>query len=469
MKRYMATALAGGLLLAAGACKDNPVAPSTDRVVAGSQQTLQSLITGIVASDRAATAAGSYLVYGGIMARDAIVPTANEPRYTKSFYESPPDPSDFIGGSQWTGYYTTIRAAHNLLKDPAFTGLSAGDQAATSGFLRTLIAADYIKLLEYRDVNGIVIQGDDPGTLDPIRTKQSALAYISALLDSAQADLSAASSAGVTSVPFTLPSGYKLHGDYNQIANLLLLNRGLKGKAEVFRALDPTDPNPGSAQTAITALNAALADAPATPTQDYLNKGPWYQFNPSAPESYSNPLPSSTYLLTDNFVNSIMPGDARASQIIPATPQKVDIYEASHRLKITDPSSSANLSAPIPMIRNAEFYLLRAQAEIAAGLLPAASADINVVHTVEGGLTPYATFTTATAAIDAVLYEYRYSFAYQGPQHLVALREYQRLNDAYISQPGIPTPGAGKDALVQTLPITKAESDARGGDITPTP
>jgi len=42
MKKYIAAALTSTLVLA-GACQDNPAAPSRDNVVAGSQQTLQSL------------------------------------------------------------------------------------------------------------------------------------------------------------------------------------------------------------------------------------------------------------------------------------------------------------------------------------------------------------------------------------------------------------------------------------------
>lgn len=460
-------ALAGGLVVALGACKDNPAAPSTDRVVAGSQQTLQSLATGVNAQDRASAAAFSYLAYGDIMARDAIRLDPNETRYMTEFYEAPPDPSDFIGGAQWTGYYTAIRAVQNILLDKSLTSLPAAQQAAARGYFRTIEALEYIRLIEYRDVNGIVIQGADPTKITPVRTKASAMAYISALLDSANADLQAGSSAG--SVPFTVPPGWQSHGDYSLVSNLILFNRGLKGKIEVYRALDPTAPNASSAAAAVTALNTALGDAPGTPDQAYLNKGPWYEFNPNAPENFSNPLVDSKSLLTDNFVNSIATGDARAANIIHVSKQTVGIYSASNRLAITDPANSSNLTKPLPILRNAELFLLRAQAEIAMGNLAAATADVNVVHTVEGGLAPYATFPDAATAIQAVLYEYRYSFILQGPQHLVALREYGMLNTAYVSQAGIPTPGPASDALVQTLPITNNEKNAQNGNITPVP
>ena len=461
MNKYIAATLTSALVLA-NACQDNPVAPSRDNVVAGSQQTLQSLASGITAQDRINF--GGYIRWGGIMARDAIVPTINESRFVTEFYVTPPDPSDFIGGSQWTGYYQMLRASQILLKDGSFTKLSPADQAATRGFVRTLDALSYIRLIEYRDQNGVVIQGPDPTKQDPIRTKAAVLTYTSALLDSALADLTAAS----PSLPFSPPSGYMLHGDYSQTANLILLNRGLKGKVEVMRALDPVAPNAASAAAAVTALNLALAGAPTPMTQAYLNLGPWYEYNPSAPESTPNPQPGSSNLVTDNFVNSFMAGDVRAANVIPAAKATVAGFTASNRLKLTDPTNASLQSAPIPSVRNAELILLRAQAEIATNDLVGATRDINAIHTVEGGLAPYATFATSAAAIDALLYELRYTFTYFGPQHIVALREYGLFNLAYVSQPGMPSPGP-KDALVQSLPITQNEANARGGNVTPVP
>lgn len=464
-------ALVGALCLSAGACQDNPAAPNRDVVVAGSAQSIQALITGLNAQLRATDgptssgAASPYYAFGDVMARDAIRPDNNEARWVTEFYETQPDPSDFIGGAIWSGYYIAIRAAHSLLKDPSLTALPAAQQAAARGYVHVVEALCYIQLIEYRDNNGIAIQGDDPTIVTPIRTKQAALTYMSALLDTAATDLT---TAGSISVPFTVPPGYMLHGDYSTVDNLLRLARGLKGKVEVYRAADAAAPNVASAAVAITALNAALADA-GTPDATYLAKGPYLEFNPNAPESFPNPIVDLKLLVTDNFVNSILPNDARRANIIPATKQSATKYSATNRARITDPASSGNLTVALPLIRNAEFYLLRAQAEIAAGNLPAALADVNVVHTVEGGLPPLPAFADAAAAQQAVLYEYRYSFILQGPQHLVALREYKGLNAAYVSQPGIPTPGVSTDAFVQMLPIPSGEVDARKGDVTPKP
>ena len=178
--------LAGGALAAASACSDNPEAPNRDHVVAGSQQTLQSLVTGITAEDRYATALTEHY-YGdpSIMARDVVRPDPAEARWATDFYETGIDPSNFIGQSQWRYYYTAIRGAHSLLKDPALTSLPAAQQAAARGFVRTVEALAYLRVIETHDVNGTAIQPDDPSAVGPIKTKQSALAYVSALLDTA--------------------------------------------------------------------------------------------------------------------------------------------------------------------------------------------------------------------------------------------------------------------------------------------
>lgn len=458
-------AVAGALLLGAGACQDNPSAPNSDRVVAGSPQTLQSLVTGFAAEFRTATA-GSYFTFGAYMARDAMYPDPSDTRRLTEFYETPPDPSDFIGAAQWNGYYAALRAGHTILTDASLARLSPGDQSATRGFVHVVEAMSYLHLVEYRDELGVAIQGDDPNVVPPLRTKQAVLAYTSALLDTAVTELTAA---GSREVPFTLPHGYTDHGDYASTANLLRLAQGLEGKAEVLRATDQTAPNTASAAAAITALDAALSDAPGTPDSAYLAKGPYFEYQPNAPETFANPVADKKIMLTDNLVTSIESGDARAALIEPTDVQQATIYRASYRAVQTDPDVASNSSAEIPMIRNAELYLLRAQAEIVAGDLAAATRDVNVVHTVEGKLPALPTFTSVSEAQDAVLYEYRYSFILQGPQHLVALRSYGRINAAYVSQPGIPTPGAASDALVQTLPIPKTEADARKGDVTPKP
>ena len=465
-------ALAGALVLC-GACKDSLNAPSQDQIVAGTAQPVQNLVTGIVAQDRIQATRFSYLLYPETEARNSVRVDPNEPRFISELIAVPIDPSDFIGGSGWNDGYTTIRAVNQLIVSPSLATFSAGDKAATLGFVQTIKAIDYIREVQLRDSLGAVIQSQNASKPDPFRTKGAVLAYVSALLDSAYTSLTAS---GVSAaVPFALPSGYMLNNDYTQTANLALVNRGLKGEVEVYRALDHQSPCASCFATAITALNAALSGVSATPSASDLAAGPYYQFNPSAPESFSNPLVDNHIFLTDNFVQSIMPGDARSSKIekSASASSQVSGLQLTYRDPVTDPGMLSNLTHPIPIVRNALFFLLRAQAEAESGDLASATADVNAVHTGEGGLAPYAAFTSLAAARQAILYEYRYSFIYEGPYYLVTARQYGIITKAYVTQPGMPSvssdPTHATDPLQVAFPIPANEVAARSGNVTPVP
>jgi hypothetical protein len=459
------------VLACSAACKDALNAPSQDQVVAGTAQPIQNLVTGIVATDRTAAMTFGYLLYPETEARNSVRIDPNEPRFINELIAVPIDPSDFIGASTWTGFYQEIRAANQFIVNPSLNVLTAGDKAAAIGFVQTMKALDYIRLIQLRDSLGIPVQVSAGSALDPIKTKTSALAYISALLDSANTSLTGASA----SVPFALPEGFKFNGDYTKTANLATFNRGLKGMVEVYRGFDHQSPCTTCFTTAIAALTTALSGVPATPSASDLTMGPYYQFNPSAPESFSNPLVDNHIFLSDNFVNSIQSGDARSSKIVTssAASSTVNGLALTKRDPITDPAILANLTRDIPIIRNAAYYLLRAQAEAETGDFLGATRDVNVVHTVEGGLAPYATFANVAAARQAILYEYRYSFIYEGPYHLIALREYSLLTKAYVTQAGMPTVATdlahSSDPLQTTLPIPANEAAARNGNTAPVP
>ena len=242
---------------------------------------------------------------------------------------------------------------------------------------------------------------------------------------------------------------------------------------EVYRGFDHKSPCPTCFTTAIAALNTALAGVPATASG--LAGGPYYQFNPNAPESFANPMVDTHIFLTDNFVQSIEAGDLRSSKIVKsAKPSStVNGLTLTYRDPITDTQILSNLTRLIPIVRNAAFFLARAQAEAETGDLAGAASDVSVVRTVEGGLAPYATFASAAAAHQAIEYEYRYSFIYEGPYHLIALREYGDLTKEYVTQAGMPTVTSDaqhtSDPLQSALPIPANEAAARNGNVTPVP
>ena len=462
MKKFITAALSMTALVISG-CKDNtattPQDAPTIEAVSGalSRTSLQPLATGVLAQDRSAVVGTfTYLTLAGIMGRDVYRIDTSEPRYVQETLGANPDPGSFAGGGGFAGFYTAIRAANSLilaLPSAAATELSAPEKAATAGFLRTIKGLEYMRLIELRDTVGIPIQTDDPAEVTPVRCKEAVLAYIAALLDSANDNFTTAG--GTTKLPFVLPSGFTSHGrDYSVVSNLVSFNRGLKGKVNVLRAINRKSPNPAAATSAITELTAALGGAAAgavSPTT--FQFGPYYHFVASGSEATANPRADQKIGLNPLVRDSVQAGDTRASKI--TTRSNLAGQGISTTVTcVLCVSSTANQEAPLGILRDEELVLLRAQAYIEAGNFASATADLNSVRTFYG-LAPYAVFTTKAAAINALLYEKRYSLLYEGPQRWVDLREYGRLNSTFLRAE---VPG---DPFNKAFPLPRAELNAR--------
>ena len=219
MNIYRPVALAAALAAAAG-CKDsnivNPLDAPTVETVSGalSRSSLQPLATGVLAQDRSAVVGTvTYVTLASMMGRDVYRIESSEPRYVSETLGGNPDPGSFAGSGGFSAFYTAIRAANTLilaLPSAPATDLSNAEKSATAGFLRTMKALDYLRLIELRDTVGVPIQGDDPTAVTDVRCKPVVLSYIGALLDSANADFSAAG--GATRLPFVLPTGFTTFG-----------------------------------------------------------------------------------------------------------------------------------------------------------------------------------------------------------------------------------------------------------------
>jgi len=469
MKKYMAAAAAGLALVTA--CKDSTAVNPSDAPTAAqltgalTKPGLQNLVVGIIERDRANFSGNgaTFPVITEILARDAYRIDASEPRYVSETLGGQPDPGSFAGGGGWTAFYTGIRAANTTLQavNNAPAGvLTAGEKSVTLGIVQTLKALEYYRVLELRDTVGIALQSDDPNstTPAPIICKEKALDYIAALLDSANTNLVASSGA---TAPFKLPPGFSAHGrDYTKAANFILFNRGLKGKVDVYRGLDHAKPNAAAFTAAITELTQALGGAApgAVPPANFPN-GVYNDFVPSGTEAAPNALPDSKLGLNPSVKDSILPGDTRASKIVSRSTLSGQGLSTNTTYVGAVPSS-ANQSAPFPILTDEELVLLRAQAYIETNQLANATLDLNDVHTFYG-LAPYPTFTTQAAARTALLYEKRYSLLFEGAQRLVDLRAYGLLNATYHQKE------TASDPFNTAFPIPKAEADARGGNIAP--
>jgi hypothetical protein len=110
-------------------------------------------------------------------------------------------------------------------------------------------------------------------------------------------------------------------------------------------------------------------------------------------------------------------------------------------------------NSPIPMIKNEELILLRAEANIGLNNLAPAVADIDLVRTTSGLLAPYAGTVDQPSLLTELLYNKGYSLMYEGGHSWVDFRRYGRLADLATNERAGPPP----DVIFSTLPIPTAE------------
>ncbi len=467
--RNSALLLGGAALL--GACKDTPTVPpiNSTSVVVGpiaDLAQLNVLTTGLLNSVRGNQAGLAFYYVGGAFARDVYRFDPSEGRFISAAITSAQTPASFFGASQFAGQYTTIRAGSTLLYNLSQTPdavLSQQQKAGVRGFVHTLQALEYYQVEAYHDTSGTPIQAADSSKQGPIVCPTAALRFISALLDTANTELKAASGGSSSATfAFAFPSGFKVNGDFSQIEDFRkVLNRGLKGQVELYRGIGRQ--TPGTAQNytdAIAALNEAIGPTPTT--QNDLNRGPYLQFS-TAPGELANPLADAYLRLNPQFVVGVDTTDNRFRSKV-TTNAALSTYTVGGRVytsrytpTATRTENPGNFVAPIPIIRVGELVLLRAQAKIGLNDLAGARTDINIVRTIEGGVAPIGALASQSAAIDAVLYEKRLSLFLTGPQRLVDLRAYNRFAAPYVTRENT------ADRLSRALPIPQAEIDVRGG------
>jgi len=442
-------------------CKDNPVAnpieaPTVDALNGALTPTsLRQLVVGALAQDRTTWNDVQSAIEAGIFSRDVYRIDASEPRYVTETLGGNPDPGSFAGGRGFAGYYTALRAENNLLKALATASTSqftTAQIAATEGFVRTMKAYEYWRLIELRDTVGAPIQADDPTALTDVRCKEAVMSYIIALLDSANADFTTAGAATV--LPVKLPTGFSAYGrDYNKVSNLILFNRAWKGKVNFYRAINRKNAQPALIPSVITDLTTALGAGPGAVPASQFASGAWYNFVAGGTENQPNIIADSKVGLNPQVADSVQAGDTRASKIV----SRATLAGNGISTSITYTgalATPANQNAPMPILRDEELVLVRAQAYIEANDLANAALDLNSVRT-HYGLAPVV-LTSKAQAISAVLYEKRYSLLFEGAQRLVDLREYGRLNATYLKKE-LPN-----DPFNAALPLPRPELDARG-------
>ena len=409
-------AWAVALVLAAGCSNlDEPFdnATSTGTVTgAPNLASIKALAQGLMFGTR--TEMPNYIFMQGTLGREGYCLCNNEPRFISELLIGPIDGGS-IGADifLWRNPYKNIRGGNLLLAAvDNVSDLTEEQKSATKGFAETIQARDFINLLDARDSSGIPMEvnGDPSAPPGPIKTLPEAMDSIAALLDDAAAKLQAGGSA----FPFALTSGFD---GFNTPATFLEVNRALRARVAVYQK---------DYATALTALAGSFIDTDAP-----LELGAYDVFTTNPGDALNGLYdPSGTsYYAHPSFVTDaqLQPGgaiDDRVTRKVREVAPK-SLLGVTSNLLITVYNSP---TAPIPIIRNAELILLRAEANIGLHNNSAAIDDINVIRVEDGGLAPLSGSFSGDL-LEELLYEKRYTLFWEGGHRWIDMRRYGKLDE----------------------------------------
>jgi hypothetical protein len=460
----LTVALAGGLLSACGDFNiTDPNNPTLDDLVKHpTKAKLAVAATGLFIGARADITSLIWR-YGSNGREGANLAGNNQPDYQEPFF-GPLSTTQF-GGAEWFSEYVNIRSINTYVNAvPRAPDLSAPEQAASIGFAKTLKALSLFYVIEGRGALGAPVDVDRGvhAAPAPFVSEDSVYGYIIGQLDEARDSLLA----GGASFPFPMPNGF---AGFDTPGTYAQFNRALAARAWVFRATATPSCATSCYNNALTALAGSFISSSAT---DFAT-GAYFDFstNPGDVQNeLSEPLNGTTYFAFDNTatdaqlqtggqpdqrvldkISFIDPSDSTVQYQLSGFP-----FPVNRKFVMYFTGGSPNVDAPIPIIRDEELVLLRAEANIGLTNLTAAIPDLDLVR-VNAGLLPPTTLTGASpqaAFIDELLYNRRYSLLWEQGARWVDARRYGRLASIPILVPAgeVPT----------RMPIPADECAARG-------
>jgi len=384
----------------------------------------------------------------GILGREVLRIDGSDPRFISELLISELDPGgDAFGGDHWPEQYAAIRGG-NLLLVALGTAeqLTAEERSAASGYTKTMEAYAFLMVLTTHIQDSIVIAPPLDITAPPGPFVANATAYdhMVELLETGHAELLA----GGAAFPFSLPSGF---AGFDTPETFARFNRALRARVAAYRE---------DWAGVLTALSASFLN-PAADLQlgVYLNYG-------TGPGDFANPL-SQDPQAGENFAHQSLDTLAQL-QTDGVTKDRRFITKTVPRASTSNSGFASALgwirypspSSPIPLIKNEELILLRAEASINLGDLGTALTDINQIRQQSGGLPALASLGTPEEAIDELLYNRLFSLLYEGGHRWIDLRRYDRLAISPSGDLPVSRVGAG-ESVFQTFPIPRDEVLAR--------
>lgn len=396
---------------------------------------------GLLIGNRAGKAAGNGLVsIVGMLGREAYNLDPADPRYRTELLETPElDPGNgAFGGNFWAGPYGNIRQAYTLLRvlEGEVPGMDETSKEAVRGFAKTIIALEFLTLVSTHWESGVALDVDrgynEP--LPPLESRDAALAKINSLLDEAVTHLEAGGSA------FPFPMHLRFAG-FDTPETFVQFNQAIKARVEAYAQ---------NWEGVLAALDESfISEDPAN-----LDVGVYYVYSTVGSDA-TNGLSSRNLYVHPSVKALAEAGDARLTRkLLPTDPITVPSGELSYSSDARFAAYYQQLEAPLPLIRNEELILLRAEANINVGNYEVALTDINFIR-VESGELPALDTLDASNAVDELLQQRFYSLLFEGGHRWIDMNRYDRLDDllTYDENPGL--------YVHQTFPIPLAEQNAR--------
>jgi hypothetical protein len=298
------------------------------------------------------------------------------------------------------------------------------------------------------------------GPLAALVTNAVAYQHVVNLLDSARTSLASAST-----FPFDPGPGF---AGFNTPATFIAFNRALMARIRVYQA-SPSAPG-GPCVTCWDSALVALSQSFLNPAGS-LDSGVYNVFS-SGNQDLANALsqaPASAINLAHPMIK-----DSAETQAGGALDKRVLAKTTNRGTPFTLACLTSGLSwtryptpnSSIPIVRNEELILLRAEAEwfAAAANKPQAVSDINLIRRTSGGLaaTTVTLVSSDSVFVNEVLKQRLYSLLYEGGHRWIDMRRRGRLSQVLIDRP---TGCAAAIATPHFRPRTAGRSRASGGSV----
>lgn len=422
------------------------------------------LAAGVLRDDRGA--ATTYVSGTGILGRESYNYSPTEGRNTSGYLTSDVNNQASFGGvSNWNAFYNTLRDNFNLLnvaEEAPEAIYSTTQKNAVRGFSHTIEGLELSYVISTRHNLGAPVQVmEEPTDLAPFVSRDSVYNHIVGRLNQGFTELGQAG----TSFPFPLPSGFT---GFTTPVNFARVNRALAARINAYRAsLGVSGCGAARSAACYNLVLQNIADSFINPT-GALDAGAYRTYSAAAGEvanTISNAATTSivAHAKSDSGVQLKADGSA-------------DNRFTAKITKLTNPRrpSTASLGVPtnwdhlvytardsrLPIIKNEELILLRAEARYYTGDVAGALDDLNTVRTRSGGLAPItlANIATEAAFLDELLYNRRWSLMFEG-HRWVDMRRFGRLNQLTID--------IASHIVVPQLPIPQGECLARAQQTAP--